>query len=295
MEKYLEKTKVLIEALPYIKKFYGKTIVIKYGGHAMVSEELKEAVINDLVLMKFVGINPVIIHGGGPEISRMLKKLNIKSNFINGLRVTDEATLEVVEMVLVGKVNKEIVNLIEKAGGKAVGLSGKDAGLIKAQKKLAKNPETTGEEYLDLGYVGEITRINPEILLTLMEKDYIPVVAPVGSNGNGEFYNINADEVASEIAVALKADKLIILTDTPGILLKEDDENSLLSKASVAEIRKLIESGVIQGGMIPKAESAVQAILRGVGSVHIIDGRIAHSLLLEIFTDAGVGSMLTAF
>jgi len=295
MEKYLEKTKVLIEALPYIKKFYGKTIVIKYGGHAMVSEELKEAVINDLVLMKFVGINPVIIHGGGPEISRMLKKLNIKSNFINGLRVTDEATLEVVEMVLVGKVNKEIVNLIEKAGGKAVGLSGKDAGLIKAQKKLAKNPEPTGEEYLDLGYVGEITRINPEILLTLMEKDYIPVVAPVGSNGNGEFYNINADEVASEIAVALKADKLIILTDTPGILLKEDDENSLLSKASVAEIRQLIESGVIQGGMIPKAESAVQAILRGVGSVHIIDGRIAHSLLLEIFTDAGVGSMLTAF
>ncbi|GAV23865.1 acetylglutamate kinase [Carboxydothermus pertinax] len=293
MEKYLEKTKVLIEALPYIKKFYGKTIVIKYGGHAMVSDQLKEAVINDLVLMKFVGINPVVVHGGGPEISRMLNKLNIKSNFINGLRVTDEATLEVVEMVLVGKVNKEIVGLIEKAGGKAVGLSGKDAGLIKAHKKLAKNPEPTGEEYLDLGYVGEISEVNPEILLTLIDKGYIPVVAPVGSNGSGEFYNINADEVAAEVAVALKADKLIVLTDTPGILLNEKDENSLLSKASIAEVKELINRGVIRGGMIPKAESAISAIKRGVGSVHIIDGRIAHSLLLEIFTDAGVGTMLT--
>ena len=294
MDKYLEKTKVLIEALPYIKKFYGKTIVIKYGGHAMVSDQLKEAVINDLVLMKFVGINPVVVHGGGPEISRMLNKLNIKSNFINGLRVTDEATLEVVEMVLVGKVNKEIVGLIEKAGGKAVGLSGKDAGLTKAHKKLAKNPEPTGEEYLDLGYVGEISEVNPEILLTLIDKGYIPVVAPVGSNGSGEFYNINADEVAAEVAVALKADKLIVLTDTPGILLNEKDENSLLSKASIAEVQELINQGVIRGGMIPKAESAISAIKRGVGSVHIIDGRIAHSLLLEIFTDAGVGTMLTA-
>ncbi|AEF93161.1 acetylglutamate kinase [Desulfotomaculum nigrificans CO-1-SRB] len=280
----LEKASILVEALPYIKKFYGKTVVIKYGGHAMINCELKQAVMTDLVLMKFVGINPVVVHGGGPEITGMLKRLGIESQFVGGLRVTDSATMEVVEMVL-GKLNKEIVALINKFGGRGVGLSGKDANLITATKKLGAGQQ-------DIGLVGEVAQINPQLVETVIKEGYIPVISPVGAGEDGATYNINADYVAGAMATALKADKLIILTDVEGILADRNDKDSLLSTIKVDEIPSLIERGIIQGGMIPKVECCVKAIQGGVNSTHILDGRVPHAILLEVFTDKGIGTMV---
>ncbi|MGB9791039.1 MAG: acetylglutamate kinase [Thermacetogeniaceae bacterium] len=286
----LEKASILVEALPYIRRFAGQTVVIKYGGRAMVSQELKEAVITDCILLKAVGIHPVLVHGGGTEIDTMLQRLGIEWRFVRGQRVTDEETMAIVEMVLAGKVNKEIVALINKLGGKGIGLSGKDANLIEARKK--ELPAAPGEEVVDLGYVGEIVRVNPEIIEAMKNDGYIPVIAPIGVGKDGESYNINADYVAGEVAAALGANKLVLLTDVEGILADRDDPTSLLSVVRVSEVPELIRKGVIAGGMIPKIECCVQALKKGVGRVHIIDGRIPHSILLEVFTDEGVGTMV---
>lgn len=280
----LDKAGILVEALPYIKKFYGKTVVIKYGGHAMINCQLKEAVMTDLVLMKFVGINPVVVHGGGPEITGMLKRLGIESQFVGGLRVTDSPTMEVVEMVL-GKVNKEIVALINKMGGRGIGLSGKDGSMILAAKKWASGQQ-------DIGFVGEVAQINPQLIDTVIKEGYIPVISPVGVDQEGASYNINADTVAGAIASTLKADKLIILTDVEGILADRNDKASLLSTIKVEEIPELIERQIIQGGMIPKVECCVKAIQGGTRTTHILDGRVPHSILLEVFTDQGIGTMV---
>ncbi len=289
-----EKAGILVEALPYIKKFYGKTVVIKYGGHAMVNEELKKAVLTDAVLMKYVGMHPVIVHGGGPEITGMLKRLGIESCFVGGLRVTDTETMEIAQMVLVGKINKDIVGLINDIGGTAVGLSGKDANLLVADKKLhlVRNPDGS-EETVDIGLVGEVREVNPGIVDTLLKEGYIPVVAPVAVGEGGNSYNVNADIAAGTLAVALNADKLIILTDVEGILADRTDKNSLLSTVTMQDVPRLIEQGIIDGGMIPKVECCTNALRGGVGTTHIIDGRVPHSLLLEIFTDLGVGTMVT--
>lgn len=278
----LEKASILIEALPYIKQFYGQTVVIKYGGHAMINPQLKEAVIMDAILMKFVGMHPVLVHGGGPEIDAMLERLGHQSKFINGLRVTDQETMEVVEMVLVGKVNKDIVARINSNGGKAVGLSGRDGNLIQAA------PMDGGQ----LGLVGDVKQVNPEILLTVMAQGYIPVVAPTGVGVDGQSLNINADHVAAEIAVALKAKKLVLLTDVAGIFARREDETSLISAVSLNEIPQLITQGIITGGMVPKVECCVRALQGGVSKTHIIDGRVPHSILLEVFTNQGVGTMV---
>ncbi|MBU7007406.1 acetylglutamate kinase [Peptococcaceae bacterium DYL19] len=293
MKNAVEKAGILIEALPYIRKFYGKTVVIKYGGHAMVNDNLKQAVINDVILMKLIGINPVIVHGGGPEITEMLKRLDIPSQFVAGCRVTDPATMEIVEMVLVGKINKEIVALINRHGGKAVGLSGKDASLIQAVKKMGRAVDSEGNHSLqDIGFVGDVKKINPEIIQTIISQGYIPVVAPVGVGEEGESYNINADYVAGEVAAALNADKLILLTDVEGIFEDYSDKETLISELKLGEVEQKIASGVISGGMIPKVECCVQAIEKGVNSTHILDGRIPHSILLEVFTDKGIGTMV---
>jgi len=293
MNNAVEKANILIEALPYIRKFYGKTVVIKYGGHAMINDELKQAVIKDVVLMKLIGINPVLVHGGGPEITDMLNRLDIPSHFVAGCRVTDPATMEIVEMVLVGKINKEIVAQINRHGGKAVGLSGKDANLIQAVKKMSKAVDSKGNETLqDIGLVGDVKKINPEIIQTVIHEGYIPVVAPVGVGEEGESYNINADYVAGEIAVALHADKLILLTDVEGIFENYNNKDTLISELRLSEVQNKIAGGVISGGMIPKVECCVQAIRGGVKTTHILDGRIPHSILLEIFTDKGIGTMV---
>ncbi|KNZ69427.1 acetylglutamate kinase [Thermincola ferriacetica] len=293
MNNAVEKANVLIEALPYIRKFYGKTVVIKYGGHAMINDELKQAVIKDVILMKLIGINPVIVHGGGPKITDMLKRLNIPSQFVGGCRVTDPATMEIVEMVLVGKINKEIVALINRHGGKAVGLSGKDANLIQAVRKMGKSIDNEGKELLqDIGFVGDVEKINPEIIQTVINEGYIPVVAPVGVGAEGESYNINADYVAGEIAIALKADKLILLTDVEGIFEDYNNKDTLISELKLNQVNEKITSGVISGGMIPKVECCVRAVEGGVTTTHILDGRIPHSILLEIFTDRGIGTMV---
>lgn len=278
----LEKAGVLTEALPYIQSFSGKTIVIKYGGHAMNNPQLEELVLKDIILMKLVGMNPVIVHGGGPAIDHWLKKINIEAKFINGLRVTDEATMEVVEMVLAGKINKGIISLINSFGGKAVGLCGKDGRLIEAEKIKSCD---------DLGLVGEVVRINPEIIQTLTKEGYIPVVSPIAAGPNGETLNINADYVAGALGGALKAHKLVLLTDVEGIYLGEGPE-SLVSRLTKTEINQLIRQGIIKGGMIPKVESCLSALEKGVENVHIIDGRKPHSLLLEIFTKEGIGTMV---
>lgn len=289
----LQRANVLVEALPYIKEFYGKTIVIKFGGHAMVNEELKQAVAKDCVLMKYVGMNPVIVHGGGPEISSLLNKLGKKSTFINGLRITDAETMEVVEMVLVGKVNKSVVSSITRSGGKALGFSGKDGQLIEAVPHMVTSKNSKGETIThDLGFVGEVKKINPEIIKSVIEQSYIPVVAPIGVDDNGQSYNINADYVAGEMAKALGADKMILLTDVKGILKDRSDENSLISVLKVGEVPNLIEKGVISEGMIPKIQCCIQALKGGVKKTHIIDGRIPHSPLLEVFTNQGVGTMV---
>lgn len=289
----LEKANVLIEALPYIKKFYGKTIVIKFGGHAMENEELKAAVAQDCILMKYVGMNPVIVHGGGPEISAMLDRLGKESEFINGLRVTDEETMSIVEMVLVGKINKSIVSLINRKGGKSLGLSGKDGQLIEAKPYELTSKDENGEIINhDLGYVGEIVKINPELIKSVIEQSYIPVIAPIGVDENGQSYNINADFVAGEVATALGAEKIILLTDVKGILRTKGKDDSLISVVKADEISDLINDGIIAGGMIPKVQCCVQAIKGSVNKAHIIDGRIPHSSLLELFTDQGIGTMV---
>ena len=279
-----ERAEILVHALPYIQKYRGKIIVIKYGGNAMISDELKETVINDIILMKCVGIEPVVVHGGGPAISDLLKRLNHKSEFINGLRYTDDVTMEVVQMVLGGKVNKDLVSLIEKFGGKALGLCGMDGSLIKAKK-------LNGES--DLGYVGDITKVNVDILKTAMDSGYIPVVGSVAlGEDDNKPYNINADTCASKIASALKAEELILLTDVPGVMKDPSDPSSLLSSLRLHQIPKLCLEGVIKGGMIPKIDCCVEAVRMGVERAIILDGRIHHSILLELFTPEGVGTMI---
>lgn len=288
----LEKANVLIDALPYIQSFAGKTIVIKYGGHAMVNPELEELVLKDIILMKLVGMNPVVVHGGGPLINKWLKKVDIKAEFVNGLRVTDEATMEIVEMVLVGKVNKGIVNLINKFGGKAVGLCGKDGRLITAKKKQTIVKDNKGMETVqDIGLVGEVAEIKPDLIHSLTKEGYIPVVAPIGFGTEGETLNINADYVAGALGGALKAHKLVLLTDVEGIYLG-DGPDTIASKLMAAEVPELITKGTIKGGMIPKVESCLSALSNGVENVHIVDGRRPHSLLLEIFTKEGIGTMV---
>ena len=277
---------MLIEALPYFKDFFGKTFVIKYGGSIMADPELKEKLIEDITLLKYVGINPVIVHGGGPAINKTLDRLNIKANFIDGLRVTDKETMEIVEMVLSAQINKEIVALINKMEARAVGVSGKDGNLIKARKKEFTDPEK------DLGFVGEVEQINPELVEKLIEDGYIPVIAPVGVNDQGEGLNINADSVAGELAAALKAEKLIYLTDVNGIRYDAEDAESRVSQLTFSEIKKWIAEAKIQGGMLPKVEGCMQAVESGVIRTHILNGLVAHPLLLEIFTDQGVGTMI---
>jgi acetylglutamate kinase len=280
---------VLIEALPYIQKFNNATMVIKYGGHAMVDESLKKSFALDIILMKFVGINPIVVHGGGPQIGDFLKNLSIESQFVDGMRVTDQKTMDVVEMVLVGKVNKEIVNLINQNGGQSVGLSGKDGQLITAKKMkyIKKRGNNRPPEIIDIGMVGEIVSINNRILKSLIEDQFIPVVAPVGAGKKGETYNINADLVAGHIAASLKARKLILLTDTEGVL---DKEGELISTLKMKETKRLIEEGTIKGGMIPKINCCLEALEGGVKKAHIIDGRKDHAILLEIFTKGGIGT-----
>jgi len=291
MEKLIEKASVLVESLPYIKKFYGKTIVIKYGGHAMVDEELKSSFAKDIVLLKYIGMSPVIVHGGGPQIGEMLKKLNIQSTFVSGMRVTDKETMNIVEMVLAGKVNKDIVNLINKNGGKGIGLSGKDGELIKAKKLIIndENEFVKTPEIIDLGHVGEVGSVNTKVIDTIKD-EFIPIIAPVGIGDDFEPYNINADLVAGAVASALKAEKLILLTDVRGIL---DRDKNLLSSLDKEKIRLMKKDGTIQGGMIPKVDCALSALENGVKKAHIIDGRIKHSVLLEIFTDTGIGTQIT--
>ncbi|WP_139558764.1 acetylglutamate kinase [Methylotetracoccus oryzae] len=282
---------VLTEALPYIRRFRGKTIVVKYGGNAMVDEQLKSSFARDIVLLKLVGVNPVIVHGGGPQIGDLLKRLGKTSEFVQGMRVTDAETMDVVEMVLGGLVNKEIVNLLNRHGGSAVGLSGKDGDLIHARKIVMKQrtPESEEQEIIDLGHVGEVASINAAVVDMLIKGDFIPVIAPIGVGQDGFSYNINADLVAGKMAEVMKAEKLILLTNTTGIL---DAQGELLTGLSLAEVDALIEDGTISGGMIPKVDCAMDALKAGVNSAHIIDGRIDHAVLLELFTDRGIGTLL---
>ena len=283
--------KVLTESLPYIQRFQGQTVVIKYGGNAMVDDALKSGFARDVVLMKLVGINPVIVHGGGPQIGELLKKLGKESKFVDGMRVTDTETMSVVEMVLGGQVNKEIVNLINQHGGKAVGLTGKDGNLIKARKMIfTRNaPEMNTPEIIDIGHVGEVAEINPDVVDMLVNDDFIPVIAPIGVDETGQAYNINADLVAGRMAETLCAEKLILLTNTLGLLDKED---KLLTGLDSGQVDELIKDGTIQGGMLPKIRCALDAVHAGVTSSHIIDGRVEHAVLLEIFTDEGVGTLI---
>ena len=282
---------ILTEALPYIQKFHGQTVVIKYGGNAMIDEQLKNNFARDVVLMKLVGINPIIVHGGGPQIGDLLHKLGIESKFVGGMRITDADTMDVVQMVLGGLVNKEIVSLINTHGGRAVGITGKDGDLLKAQKLSAHTVDKDTEEFVDIGQVGEVTEVNVDVLETLTESQFIPVIAPIGVGGDGESYNINADIVAGKVAEALVASKLVLLTNTPGIL---DAEQNTLSGLSKADVESLISEGIINEGMLPKVECALSAVSGGVQSVQIIDGRVPHALLLEIFTDSGVGTQILA-
>jgi acetylglutamate kinase len=278
---------VLTEALPYIRRFTGKTIVVKYGGNAMVDDALTQSFAEDIVLMKLVGMNPVVVHGGGPQIGSLLEKLGIKSEFIAGMRVTDAPTMDVVEMVLGGTVNKAIVSLLNQAGGKAVGLTGKDGGLIEAQKMAMQDDKG---QPLDIGFVGEVTRVNRTIIDTLVSSDFIPVIAPVGVGADGQSYNINADLVAGKVAEALGAEKLVLLTNVAGL---QDKAGNVLTGLSTAQVDALIADGTIYGGMLPKIQCALDAVKGGVTSSHIIDGRVEHAVLLEIFTDSGVGTLIT--
>jgi acetylglutamate kinase len=282
------KAKILAEALPYIQRFHGKTIVIKYGGNAMVEENLKQGFARDVVLLKLVGMNPVIIHGGGPQIDEMLKRVGKQGEFIQGMRVTDAETMDVVEMVLGGLVNKNIVNLINRHGGHAVGLTGKDGAFIRAKKLLMKDKVKIGE-WLNIGQVGQIEHIDPSLIALLDTQDFIPVIAPIGVGENGESYNINADLVAGKLAEILQAEKLILLTNTPGVL---DKNENLLTGLVAEKVDELFADGTISGGMLPKISAALEAVKNGVKSCHIIDGRVEHALLLEILTDQGVGTLI---
>lgn len=288
MEHVIQKANILIEALPYIQKFNGKTVVVKYGGNAMINDELKEHVMEDITLLKYIGINPVLVHGGGPDISAALKTYEIESNFINGLRVTDKETMRVAQMVLIGKTNKEIVSLLGTKGGNAIGISGIDGGMIQCKKCYT---EVDGKK-TDIGFVGDIISVNTKVLTDLTQQGYIPVVAPIGVDQEGNSYNINADTVAGAVAEALEAEKLMLLTDIEGI---KESSNSVeaLPCLNRKEIYQMIDDGKIVGGMIPKVRGAIQAIEAGVTSVHIVDGRVPHCLLLEIFTDHGIGTMIT--
>ncbi len=285
------KAEVLIEALPYIKKFYGKTLVIKYGGNAMVTEELKHNFALDVVMMKYIGINPVIVHGGGPQIGKTLELFGIQSKFVDGQRVTSEEMIDVVEMVLGGKINQDIVSLINKNGGNAVGITGKDGDLIRAKRyrKVKKCPETNRPEIIDLGLVGDIKQVNPSILRTLDEAEFIPVIAPIGRGENGETLNINADFVAAKIAGALKAEKLLLMTDVEGVKGKN---GKLITGLTRKNAQQLIRSKVIKDGMLPKVNCCLDALKEGVTKTHIVDGRVKHALLLEIFTEAGIGTQI---
>ncbi|WP_027716838.1 acetylglutamate kinase [Desulfuromonas sp. TF] len=294
MQELINKAKVLMEALPYIKRFADKTIVIKYGGNAMVEERLKEGFARDIILMKYIGLNPVVVHGGGPQIGRVLKEMGRESRFVQGMRVTDSETMDVVEMVLGGKVNKEIVGNINRHGGRAVGLSGKDGGLILARKLEMKavNPDTLTPEIIDVGMVGEVESVHPAIIDALEKSNFIPVIAPIGVGLAGETYNINADLVAGRVAGALRAEKLILLTDVEGV---KDKDGRLISTIDVSRVPDLINDGTISGGMIPKVNCCVDAIGEGVTKTHIIDGRMEHACLLEIFTDKGIGTAIARF
>ena len=279
------KAKILVEALPFIQKYYGQTVVVKYGGNAMINEELKDAVIHDLVLLNLVGVKVVVVHGGGPEITEMLKKIGKESRFVNGLRYTDRETMDIVQMVLCGKVNKDLVTLLEKAGGRGIGLGGMDGGMFQARRMT----DRTGTDY---GYVGDIVDVNPAPVIDVLEKGYIPVVSTVAQGVDDETnYNINADTAACKLAVALKAKKLILLTDVRGLMLDPDDESTLLTNLKVSEVPRLMRDGVIKGGMIPKVDCCVEAVRKGVDQANIQDGRVKHSILIELLSKVGVGTM----
>ena len=286
MQKYQERANVLVEALPYIQQLFGKTVVIKYGGAAMLQEELTQKIMEDVTLLKFVGMNPIVVHGGGPDINNTLKALDVEPNFIDGLRVTDDETMEVVQMVLVGKVNKQIVSKLNVMGASAIGLCGIDGNVIKAEKAPPKNG-------VDLGNVGKIKSINSGLLQTLAQAQYIPVIAPIGVGENGESYNINADTVAGAVAAALKAEKLVFLTDTDGVRENPEDPESLVHFATKKDITHMINEGQIVGGMLPKVKSCLEALEMGVNRTHILNGTIPHPIILEIFTKSGIGTMVT--
>jgi acetylglutamate kinase len=294
MQELINKANVLVEALPWIRQFYGKTIVIKYGGNAMVEEHLKEGFARDVILMKYIGLNPVVVHGGGPQIGKVLEAMGIETRFEQGMRVTDARTMDVVEMVLGGKVNKEIVANINRHGGRAVGLTGKDGNLITARKLEMKaiNPDTLTPEIIDIGMVGEVAGINPAIIISLEQANFIPVIAPVGVDESGRTYNINADLVAGKVAGALQAEKLILLTDVEGV---KDKAGKLLNTIDINDVQGLIDDGTIVGGMIPKVTCCIDAVAAGVKKTHIIDGRMEHACLLEVFTDQGVGTAVAKF
>jgi acetylglutamate kinase len=291
MQNLIDKADVLLEALPYIQRFFSKTIVIKYGGHAMEDEDLKVSFVRDVILMRYIGLNPVIVHGGGPQIDGMLEKIGKKSKFVEGMRVTDRETMEIVEMVLVGKINKEIVSLINQRGGQAVGLAGMDGNLIRARKLWIsrRGKDAEEKEPLDIGLVGEVEAINPALIENIMNNKWIPVIAPVGVGPAGETYNINADLVAGKVAASLKAEKFILLTDVEGVL---DGEKKLISTMNAEMAGRYLKEGAISGGMIPKVNCCLQALQEGVKKTHIIDGRVKHAILLEIFTDEGVGTQI---
>lgn len=287
MQKFIEKAAVLIEALPYIRQFFGKTVVIKYGGAAMLDPALRACTAQDIVLMRYVGMNPIVVHGGGPAINAMLKKLSIASKFTaQGLRITDGATMEVVEMMLVGSVNKDIVNLLNNAGGEAVGLCGKDGRFLCARKVASEDGE-------DIGQVGEITSVNPKVLHVLCQSGIIPVIAPIATDADGGSWNVNADTAAGDIASAVRAEKLVFLTDTPGLLRDVNDTESLIHRVHSRDIERLKKQGIIAGGMVPKIDACLKALAAGVGRTHIIDGRVPHSMLLEVFTDKGLGTLVS--
>ena len=289
VKKSMERAEILLEALPYIRRFYNKTIVIKYGGHAMLDEGLKESFARDVLMMKYIGINPVVVHGGGPQIGTYLKKLGKESKFIQGMRVTDEETMNIVEMVLVGMVNKEIVGLINRHGGKAVGLSGKDGNLIEAEKYFLSEEKVkdTPPEIIDIGLVGKVRKINAALITSLAKDGFIPVIAPTGVGEHGETFNINADIVAGEVAAALQAEKMILLTDVAGVM---DQNKQLINTMSDLDARRMIEAGVVEGGMFPKVKCCIKALRGGVRKAHIVDGRLKHAVLLEMFTDSGIGT-----
>ena len=289
LKESMARADILLEALPYIRRFSNKTIVVKYGGHAMIDQELKELFARDIVMMKYIGLNPVVVHGGGPQIGSYLKKMGKDSQFVQGMRVTDEETMDIVEMVLVGKLNKEITGLINRHGGKAVGLSGKDGQLTQAEKYYlsAERAKDTPPEIIDLGMVGKVTKINTDLILALEKEGFIPVIAPTGVGVEGETYNINADLVAGAIAAALHAEKLILLTDVPGVL---DEKGELINTLNADCAEAMIQSGVIAGGMYPKVKCCLKALKGGVKKTHIIDGRLKHAVMLEMFTDEGIGT-----